>query len=61
MKEKDTYYVVDIFSESIVTFGKVTPFGKQIYLKTATQDQLEYLFKMKHPFVLKKVKKENVS
>lgn len=61
MKEKDEYYVVDIFRNSVVSFGKVTPFGKFINLETATQEQLEYLYNMKHPFVLKKVKKDNGS
>jgi len=52
------YYVVDIFKNSIVSFGKPTPFGYKINLATATQYQLEYLYKEKHPFVLKRKDKK---
>ena len=53
------YYVVDIFANSVVSFSKPSPFGFKINLATATQEQLEYLYKQKHPFVLKKKEVKN--
>ena len=38
-------------ADSTVYFTKPTKYGSEISLKTATQEQLEYLYKIKHPFI----------
>lgn len=50
MKEP-IYKCLDVMDDNIVYFTEFTKFGKQIVLKTATQEQLEFLYKLKHPFI----------
>ena len=49
--EKFTYSVLDVFSDNTVYFNEPTKWGKKIDLAIATQEQLKFLYEMKHPFV----------